>query len=522
MDFTGLMDLTVLTKRLKPKNSLGIYISDSHINAALITEENGQVKLLEVADAPVPDGVMIDGNIEDPVALAKAIKTLLADKKIKSNQAIVSLVAKPVLGQIIDLPEEIPDNLSQFVQSEIKHSPVLSGKESLYDFYGIAPLGQDQRGRLFVAATDREKIVNLVKAFRLAQIEPVAVELSVIASIRAIFTAQISNKYNSNILVTFLHSSILTVCVFRKDELDFVRSIDLGADVEDIDKCIIRCEDEISTIIQYYDVEIDDDADNSWELVVLFDKPDLDDQHIKESLGRSFKCDLHVCSASTMYPDAPSEINDSINNSSVTAVGLAMKPLDVPQPGLNIQLMPPEAEDVRATKKFLLITAQITAVVIFIIFMAGLVVRIKLGKTKRALAESKLDPSTNIEMLVDKQESINEQIALLTEKSTEINANFEDQPNIQWDQILREIQRKIPQAICLNRLTSSDDVNLVFKGSALSFKAIHVFNRLLDQSKFFASATVTKTNKDNDEGLITFSILAVLDNKRTTQADVEQ
>lgn len=515
------MDFTELIKKLRTKTSLGIYISDSRISVALVSKENDQIKLLKVADASVPDGAMTDGNIKDPVALAKAIKTLLARNKIKTHHATVSMVAKPVLEQIIDLPEEIPDNLSRFVQSEIKHSPVLSGKEPLYDFYGIAPLGPNQRGRLFVAATDHKKMANLLKTFRLAQVEPVAVELSVVASIRAIFAEKISNKYDANILTAFLHSSVFTVCVFRKEELDFIRSIDFGRDVEDIDKCLVRCEDAISAVIQYYDVEVDDAADNSWELIMLFDNPDVDNRHIEESLSRSFKCDLHVCSDSTVYSDTPLETNDSINNVSVTAVGLAMKSLDVQQPGLNIQLMPSGAEDVRAIKKFLLITANIAAAVIFIIFVAGAFVRIQLGKTQNALAESKLDPTRNIEMLLNKQESINSQIALISEKKAKVDEIFKDQTNVQWDQIMREIQRKIPQAICLNRLVSSDDVNLVLKGSATSFRAIHVFNKLLARSEFFASATVTKTSKDSNEGLINFSILAVLENKRTTQTDVE-
>jgi Tfp pilus assembly protein PilN len=372
-----------------------------------------------------------------------------------------------------------------------------------------------------VAATDREKMANLLKTFRLARIEPSSVELSVIGSIRAIFAEKISNKYDVNVLTAFLQGSVLTVCVFRKEALDFIRSIDLGRDVEDIDKCIVRCEDEISAVIQYYDVEVDDAADNSWELIVLFDNPEVDNRHIEESMSRSFKCELHVCSASTVYSDTPLEINDSINSASVTAVGLAMKSLDVQQPGLDIQLMPSEAKDVRATKKFLLVTANIAAASILIIFLVGAFVRVQLGRTQSALADSKLDPSTNIEMLLDKQKSINSQIALLSEKSAKINEIFEDQPNIQWDQIMREIQQKIPQAICLNRLTSSDDVNLILKGNATSFRAIHVFNRLLTQSKFFASATVTKTNKDNNEGLINFSILAVLENKRITQTDAD-
>jgi hypothetical protein len=506
---------------LKGKTFLGIDITESQISVALLSHDNGQLKLLKAADIPVPVGVIVDGNIDDPAALGKAIKNLLTQNKIKARKAVVSLVAKPVLRQIIEMPEEMPDNLGRFVHSEIKHSPVLSGKEPLYDYCGVAPAGPDRSGRLFVAATDHEKMSDLLKVFTLIQVEPVAVELNVVASARALFTEKIANKYNSNVLVALLHGSILNICVFRKDDLDFIHSIDVAEDIDDLDKCLIRCQDEISAVIQYYDVEVDDAAEDKWELVVSFGNRDIENDQLKETLSRSFKSDLHICSPSTIYDDTPLEENESIPAASLAAVGLAMKNVDITQPNLKIQLMPPEAEDVRATKKFVLVTANISAVVLLLIFILSAFIRVQLGRTQEALAERKRDPSTDIEQLLKKQRKINDEISILSEKRDKINESFMGYKDVDWNETMKEIQSNIPQNLCLTRMSCSNETDLVLEGTGISFKSIHIFNRLLTQSELFEKASVTKTSKDSIEGLIKYSITVILANNRTPQNDAD-
>ena len=122
---------------LGSKSSLGIDISDKRINIVLLRQVNGQIRLVKAADAPLPASAVSDGNITDSSALAKALRLVLVQNKIRTCKAVVSLVAKPILSQILDLPEGIPDNLSQFIQSEIKRSPALSGKEPVCDFCGV-------------------------------------------------------------------------------------------------------------------------------------------------------------------------------------------------------------------------------------------------------------------------------------------------------------------------------------------------------------------------------------------------
>ena len=73
------------------KTALGIDISDGEINMALVGQTAKGIELLKTASAPVPEGAIKNGNIENPAKLAKAIKELRTHNKIKTRQAGLSL-----------------------------------------------------------------------------------------------------------------------------------------------------------------------------------------------------------------------------------------------------------------------------------------------------------------------------------------------------------------------------------------------------------------------------------------------
>ena len=225
-----------------PKTSLGIDISEHRISVALVKQNKSGIKLVKAADAETPEGAITDGSISDPALLASAIRKLLKSTRIKLRQAVVSLIAKPILNQIVDLPEDLPGNMSQFVRTEIKHSPVLAGREPQYDYCRLGNSGEDDLDRIFVGATEADKIADILKTFAIAGIEPTAIELPVMSAVRTIYSEKVCNRYDRNVLVALLHGSVMTLCVYRKDEMDFVRSVDVADEMLDADKYLARCE----------------------------------------------------------------------------------------------------------------------------------------------------------------------------------------------------------------------------------------------------------------------------------------
>lgn len=493
------------------KTALGIDISEHRISIALLKQTKKDVKLLKADDIEIPKDAIIDGNIANPALVAGAIKKLLRKNRIRLRQAVVSLVAKPVLNQIVELPEDIPTNVGQFVKSEIRHSPVLSGKEPQFDFCRLESSTQDDLDRVFVGATDSDKIAGILKVFSLAAIEPIAIELPAMSAVRAVYSQKITNRYDCNVLVALLHGSIMTICVYRKDELDFVRSVDLADCMDDSDKYFAGCEREINTVIQYYDVEVDSAAEK-WEILAILENPNVEANDLEFTLQKSFGLDANVCAPQSIYSNTSFAKNDNIQKCSITAVGLAMRQFSGGKDSFAIDLIPAEAEEKKANKKFALMTANLAAVMLLCVFIIAGFVRVQLGKTQEMMEKRKQDsPQDSIEQLFAKQRKVNDRIAYLSDKKTKMNNIFESETVYDWANILDEIRNNVPTTLYITNMSALQGSDFIVEGNARSFKSIHIFAELLTQSDYIRSAVVTQTQKNSRiNGMVAYSISCVL------------
>ncbi len=496
---------------LNPRVALGIDISEHRISAALLKLTKNGIRLVRAGEAPVPQNAVVDGNITNPTLLATAVRRLLKKSRISIRQAAVSMVARPVLMQIVNLPEDLPANMIHFLRSEIRHSPVLAGREPQLDYCKLQRPARDGHERVFVGATDKEKIADLLKTLSLAGVEPTAVELPVMAAARAVYERKISNRFNSNVLVALLHGTEITICVYRKDELDFVRCVSLSNEANDNDRYMRRCQQEINAVIQYYDMEVSA-AQDKWEILAVVENPLVAGPEVEFVLQKSFGLDANVCSPDRVYEAAPIMANDKISACSITAAGLAMRQLDATPSDFTINLIPPEAEEARAAKKFMLVTANLAAVVMMCIFLAAGFLYTKVWHTQRTMENRCIDsPKDSIEQLLAQQRKVNHQIAYLSDKKDRMAKIFESGKIFVWPEILDEIRKKIPATLYITRLGASEGGSLVIEGNALSFKSIHVFAELLERSGYFQSAVVAQTQKNPQvNGLVVYSIACTL------------
>jgi len=508
---------------LVSETSLGIDICQEKVSIALLSRQRGQFRLLKAAEAAVPEGAMAEGNIRNPALLGGLLKELLRRNKIYLRQAAVSLVAKPTLVRIIDISEEIPGNIGQFVQSEIKHSAVLAGKEPHYDFCGLGGIGPKGPERLFVSATDHEKTSALLKTLKEAGIEPFSIEPPVIAAVRALYDRKIANKFDSNILIALLRDCVMTICVFRKGLLDFIRSIDITDDAADCDGYAVRCKNEINSIIQFYDIEVEE-TDDKWEIIVEFDDIGIQEAKFSQAFNEKFDSQAQICSASTIYSDTNIAENTSIKMASVTAVGLAMKHFGSGGANIDINLVPPEAEEKKARKKFLLINANIAAVILLFVFLIAGIVGFRFNATDQEM-ESRVQNNltTEIEKLLSRQRILNHEISYLSDKKSSMDGVFGAAQVHNWPRILNDIRQRTPVSLCITTINCSGNTELEIAGNALAYKSIHIFAELLGMSEFIKSALVAQTNKDYYiKGLIAYSIKCVLQDNSGLQANANQ
>ncbi len=535
----------------RTKTALGIDISNGRINQpdgwrinlALLKKGADGVELLKTASGSVPEGVIIDGNIEDPTALAKAIRQLRTRNKMWSSQAAISLLARPVLVQIMDMPKQVPNNIGQFVQNEVKHYVVLPGRKIALDYSGIGSEGQGGRRRLFVVATDDQKVSEIAKACNKAGLNIGVIEPPLLAYARAFYTKKIASKFDCNVLLAILHNDALTLCVFRNEIMDFVRTKSIPVAEIDEDKaqpapaspppCCEAgdasrgsepdrvcnwLEEEINAVIQFYNVEVSGSS-QTWEVTVVADCVQLP-EGAGESLNAEVKlwtelsqspcANMHVSSGENAYQDTPfgESPNIGTDKPSPVALGLAMGLLGTDGVNLRINLLPSEVAEFKIVKKDALIMANIAAVALFLMVLTVGVLVLMVGKVnKNVIYTKQTELSDDTLAMLEQQKLLDGQIGILSARLDQINEVLSSRHDRQWTGILNDIRRFTPRTVRITNLWSVDNSKICLKGSALSYEAVYLFQSMLNKSEQIGSASLIEAEKNNDsDGLIRYAI----------------
>ncbi|KPK41689.1 MAG: hypothetical protein AMJ65_08955 [Phycisphaerae bacterium SG8_4] len=497
--------------KLKARTALGVDISDGLINLALLRQSAKGIELVKTATGEVPDGAMVDGRVEDPVALAKAIRELKNRNRIRARRSAASLSVSPVITRILETPEGTPSNVRQIVRDELKSYVALSGREISYDFCGLKST-RGSGGRLFVVSADRKQVTELIMTYVRAGLDVEVLEPAVLAYIRAIYAEKIEGRFDCNVLVALLAGSTLTLCVFRKETLHTVRVEDISAEKAEPDELCRRLAAEINTIIQSYEVEVADGAGN-WEITVLADRVQLPDDTQESLRAEAPNAAWQVISGENVYEDMIAEAKGCKQGRPVLAISLAMGLLNGCDTALRVNLVPPESAEVRSVRKQLVLTAVITFLAIpLFAFLAGKGLSLLTEKVRRDIDSRKqTDLSQEVYALYKEQRLLKRQIELLREGPDGPNTVLSSRRTVDWAGILDDIKARTPKAARITALDKNGDAGMSLEGLALSYEAARVFVTKLSESDYISLATLTEaTREDSADGLVTYKIECLL------------
>jgi Tfp pilus assembly PilM family ATPase/Tfp pilus assembly protein PilN len=492
--------------KLAVKTALGVDISGGRINMALLKQSAKGIELLKAASAPVPDSAIKDGNIEDPAKLARAIRDLRTRNKIRTRQAAVSLFAWPEVLQIVDMPKGGMTNIGQFVRNELKSYVMLSGMEFASDFCRTNS-GQGLGGRLLAAATNSQNVDMLAQTSNMAGLNVKIIEPMLLSYTRALYAKKIEGKFDCDVLIAILHDDVLRLCVFKKQILDFVRIEKISEEQARPDEISSWLPEKINEIIKSYDVDVEDSS-GKWEVTVVADSMELP-QSFDESLKDQIKSDnVQVRTGQSICQDTAVEQNDGHEKASVVAIGLGIGLLNQNDNGLRINLVPPESAEVRAVKKQLFVTAAIVAAMPLFMVLAGTGLSLSANNVKQEVAQKKqTDLSQETYTLLNEQGQLDRQIKQISEIPARLGSIIESRPSINWANILGDVKKLTPKTIRIMNLYSTDSSRMYLEGMAISYETIHLFVKMLNNSEYINSATLTETTKeDKSNAFIIYTI----------------
>ena len=499
--------------RLAAKTALGIDVSDGRINLALLKQTKKGPRLLRTASAPVPDGALQDGNVQDPALLAKAIKKLAAKNRMHSHRAAAALLVNPMLMQILELPQKAGTNVRQFIQAEVKNCAILPGQEVGFDYFGLQPAFKPSLRRALVVAADGRRIDGWARELNRAGLNVEAIEPAALASIRAFSAKVLANRIDHNVLFAFVGDGDITLLLFRNQALDLVRIKRPEPDVcrectMQSQKCRTCLADEISVIVEFYELEAE--AQNQQWQIKLFSPTGHEDlpeqmQQLRPNLSRM---EMTVCPWEQAYLDTPFADAPAGQTPSARAVGLAMKLLETAAVTPQVNLLPAKLGAAKSSRKELLAIGTAAAAVLLAIIASVSLLGAKGNQAGKKMGQSdRVLLTQNTAVLLGQRAWLDRQIHEGNKAITRVGATLRASPQLDWAQVLDEVRLAMPQMVRVTDLASRGPALLRLQGHALGHGDVRLFVDTLAGKDHITSAVLveTKTAGQNDH-LVKYTI----------------
>jgi type IV pilus assembly protein PilM len=152
---------------------------------------NQNIKLVSVrkntverwATEPLPAGLVKDGRILDSKALAKALEAVFVRLRLPRSEVFVSVTGISYIYRILQLPRLKPEQQKEAIERATRKELKVPLDELYIDWQIFANTGQEIG--VFVAGIPRILVDDLIMTLKLAGINPIKMEINVLALARA-------------------------------------------------------------------------------------------------------------------------------------------------------------------------------------------------------------------------------------------------------------------------------------------------------------------------------------------------
>jgi len=217
--------------------SLALDIGGSSVTAIQLAGSGNRVKLRRFCEAPLPDGLVVDGEIVDADLFGRELKSFVHSNGLRGRSTQVSVSNQKVIVRNIDMPEMTEAELIGAIEYQAQDYIPIPVEDAVLDFQVLGRRtdtdGQPRQEVLLVAA-QRAMIDTLLSGVKQAGLKVAGVDVSSLALLRALvpgpsFLADPSQTGICRGLVD-ISSSVSTLVVAVDDVLKFTRVINFSSD----------------------------------------------------------------------------------------------------------------------------------------------------------------------------------------------------------------------------------------------------------------------------------------------------
>jgi len=213
------------------KTRIGIDVGSTAVRVAEVAAGDVPV-VVRAAQVPLAPGAVEAGEVRQVEAVAEALREVLAKSGVKSKQVYLGVGNQRVIVREVVLPwlpeKELRDTLAFQVQEFIP----MATDEAVLDF---DPLGELDRGgrrmqRILLVAAHKAMINALVDAALAAKLDPIGIDLTPFAVIRAVGTGEegLDLDASGDEAIIDIGAQITSICVHDRGITRFVRMLPSG------------------------------------------------------------------------------------------------------------------------------------------------------------------------------------------------------------------------------------------------------------------------------------------------------
>jgi type IV pilus assembly protein PilM len=216
---------------------LALDIGSSTITAIELAGSGSKLKLRRFYESPLPDGLVVDGEIVDADLFGRELKGFVHRNGLRGRATQVGVSNQKVIVRNIDMPDMTEAELVGAIEFQAQDYIPIPVEDAVLDFQILGRKtdaeGQPRQEVLLVAA-QRAMIDTLLSSLKLAGLKVSGVDVSSLALIRALVPAAsfLADPSRAGICrgLVDISSSVSTLVVAVDDSLKFTRVINFSSD----------------------------------------------------------------------------------------------------------------------------------------------------------------------------------------------------------------------------------------------------------------------------------------------------
>ena len=468
--------------------NVGLDITDEVIQVAVLKRSLPGYSLDRRAMIPTPAGSIVNGMVNSPEKVARALKELWSKNQVGPKRVSIAIRGEGIMLRVEVVPYAREDKVEELLRAKLNQYVVFTGAEVVLGWETMEEIAVEGKRwlRVLVAAAKSDMVRSYIEALRRAGLAISAITFPSLAIASALRDGSLKGRISESKVLVAVDEKSTFVHLLQGEKVSLVHTIDIGSDGFMRDESAFNAlVDEVNKIIGA--------RKEAARIIFGGGKAGLEEM-INREKGR-FSRPVEM-GWGTLKPSP--ELFPAM-----AAVGLAR------QEPFQINLLPVDevtAEEWRKSVAYLLYALSGFSLFMLLTFFAlnlgSVVLNAQIATVKNELGKPSFQ-FTQLREIEEKTKKIKELISGRRE-------TMKNYKGLGWDVLLREISGLIPESARLLEIDHRSGNAVSLRGEAMSSGGVFEFIRNLRTSEYFGAVELRLMRlegKQNND-LIGFNIMA--------------